>query len=509
MLGSTRIFVGPAKFLMLTAILLLTEISMYQWWNYQPPKVPESPSVVFNKEYQKDDPISSIKNVNKADTVVEEEKNQDDPVDAIHDEGQNQKDPAVDIPSPDKYTSRQILTHEPNTVVDEIQTTQDLSPVTSTTDLNVSARQQEHASFKCTIPKIIHQTWKTSVVSSFFGNNIKSWWEKNPEYEYQFWTDDKNRDFVSKHFPSYVKMFDSFPENIQRADAIRYFILSKVGGIYADLDFRALQSFNTLLAGDVPDEEFSKYGVILGQEPRAHALILYNQRMMVCNAIMASCPGHPFWKVVLEEMRSRAKTIKTVRATGPKMITAAVQKYLQLHHTDPERYPAIVSPDLARFANLNVSDISASSSSSGLYIPEPEVFYPYFDDGNVGVQNMMAKCRQTQQVWGRSRKSRHHATFPADGSNESSAELLKLKLLEDRYQLCQDLKHSGFRNDPPTNKSYAVHLWTHTWLNKYKFSGTGGFGFVKVKELMQHHRQDKQRVEKMKGRAFQEKKDNK
>ena len=37
---------------------------------------------------------------------------------------------------------------------------------------------------------------------------------------------------------------------------------------------------------------------------------------MLCNAIMISCPGHPFWAAVIKELHARYDAgIKTVRAT--------------------------------------------------------------------------------------------------------------------------------------------------------------------------------------------------
>lgn len=37
-------------------------------------------------------------------------------------------------------------------------------------------------------------------------------------------------------YPWFLETFDSYPYPIQRADAIRYFVLHHFGGIYIDLD---------------------------------------------------------------------------------------------------------------------------------------------------------------------------------------------------------------------------------------------------------------------------------
>jgi mannosyltransferase OCH1-like enzyme len=44
-------------------------------------------------------------------------------------------------------------------------------------------------------------------------------------------------------YPWFLETFDGYPYPIQRADAIRYFVLHHFGGIYIDLDdVRALLS---------------------------------------------------------------------------------------------------------------------------------------------------------------------------------------------------------------------------------------------------------------------------
>ncbi len=48
----------------------------------------------------------------------------------------------------------------------------------------------------------------------------------------QLWTDDKSRDFIATEYPWFLDNFDSYPFPIQRADAIRYFVLAHFGGIY-------------------------------------------------------------------------------------------------------------------------------------------------------------------------------------------------------------------------------------------------------------------------------------
>jgi hypothetical protein len=67
---------------------------------------------------------------------------------------------------------------------------------------------------------------------------------------YHLWTDSTSRHFVARHYPSFLATFDSYAYPIQRADAIRYFVLHRFGGIYMDLDIGCKRDMAPLLRGD-------------------------------------------------------------------------------------------------------------------------------------------------------------------------------------------------------------------------------------------------------------------
>ena len=163
----------------------------------------------------------------------------------------------------------------------------------------------------CEIPRIIHQTWKGRRVDARFAGHIRSWVDTNPGWKHWFWTDRDNRNLVATRFPSYLKLWDALPQNIMRADLMRYFILWEFGGVYVDLDVEALLPLDRLVealrqqAGSQSRGRGTVRGggpgCILGQEPWVHAHVLYNADRLICNAIMMSCPGHPLWRVVVED----------------------------------------------------------------------------------------------------------------------------------------------------------------------------------------------------------------
>ncbi|OCF44096.1 MIPC synthase [Kwoniella heveanensis CBS 569] len=109
---------------------------------------------------------------------------------------------------------------------------------------NVTTRPGE------TIPRLIHQTWKSDQLPEKWQKAWKECREGMPDYEYMLWTDETSRDFIAKHYPAHLHMFETYKYPIQRADSIRYFILHHFGGVYMDLDIGCRRRLDPLLQGD-------------------------------------------------------------------------------------------------------------------------------------------------------------------------------------------------------------------------------------------------------------------
>lgn len=174
------------------------------------------------------------------------------------------------------------------------------------------------------IPKIIHQTWKDENLPNVFKVLSETWREMLPGWEYRLWTDDMNREFVRTHYPDFLEKYDAYPKNIQRADAIRYLLLQTYGGLYVDLDFECLEpEFVTLLE----DTEF-----VAGKEPYAHSA-RYGMDYIICNALMASVPNHPFLEHLIGRMMNHPHGwdirhgYDILSSTGPLLLTDAYKSY--------------------------------------------------------------------------------------------------------------------------------------------------------------------------------------
>ncbi len=168
------------------------------------------------------------------------------------------------------------------------------------------------------IERIIHQTWKTRDIPRHIYREewMDSWRRHHPDWEYRLWTDADNRRLIAEDFPWFLETYDGYPAGILRADAARYFILFKHGGLYVDLDYRSLRNIEPLL---------KDYDLVLTYvcSDKAHW-------HGTSNAIMASRSGLPLWLDVFREMRkmSRADTIIEFK-TGPVMLKKVLRRYRQ------------------------------------------------------------------------------------------------------------------------------------------------------------------------------------
>ena len=90
------------------------------------------------------------------------------------------------------------------------------------------------------VPLIMHRMWKDDHIMERDNPELPASWAKafascSEQYRRRnwttiLWTDDSICMFMEKHYPSFVPVYDSYPYDIQRVDAARYFILYHYGG---------------------------------------------------------------------------------------------------------------------------------------------------------------------------------------------------------------------------------------------------------------------------------------
>ncbi|KAH3666191.1 hypothetical protein OGAPHI_004380 [Ogataea philodendri] len=162
------------------------------------------------------------------------------------------------------------------------------------------------------IPKIIHQTYKTTDIPEVWKKGQQSCIDLHPDYQYMLWTDEMSREFISEHYPWFLQTFDNYKYPIQRADAIRYFVLSHYGGIYIDLDDGCAKKLDPLLT--VP--AFVRKTIPTG----------------ISNDAMGSIPRHPFFAKAIDSLNKYNNNwlvpyITIMYSTGPLFLSVIWKQY--------------------------------------------------------------------------------------------------------------------------------------------------------------------------------------
>lgn len=140
------------------------------------------------------------------------------------------------------------------------------------------------------IPSIIHQSWKTTDLSTYgilAKKSQDSWKKLYPDFEYKFWTDKDIADYMKKQSRIYQRAFNELDQNIKKMDFFRYLVLHEYGGIYSDMDFIA----NTRIKRNV----LSNYSFIGYKAPRPHTWV-------VGNAFFGCAPGENIMKLIIDKI---------------------------------------------------------------------------------------------------------------------------------------------------------------------------------------------------------------
>lgn len=164
------------------------------------------------------------------------------------------------------------------------------------------------------IPKIIHQIWLGGPLPEKYRALQKSWALSHPDWEYRLWTDESAA-ALKMHSRD---LFESAVNWGEKADILRYEVLSQFGGLYVDMDFECLRPFDVLhqLCDFYAGLESIERGL---KSPR------------LSNALIGCTPGHPVIQECLNKMsgegpRDNPDLIQF--RTGPGLITRAFVAHL-------------------------------------------------------------------------------------------------------------------------------------------------------------------------------------
>lgn len=167
------------------------------------------------------------------------------------------------------------------------------------------------------IPRIIHRIYKNTDVPVEWRAAFQSCHLVNPSYQHHFWTDESGREFIQSHFHWFLPTYDGYRYEIQRVDALRYFLLWHYGGIYMDMDVGCRLPLEPLLGVPAWLPRTWPYGV--------------------SNDVMASRPHHPVMIKLALSLQDHnrfylSKYLTVFFTTGPMFVNSILSAWLRTVH---------------------------------------------------------------------------------------------------------------------------------------------------------------------------------
>lgn len=165
------------------------------------------------------------------------------------------------------------------------------------------------------IPKIIHRIapkdrnrWHPIWERCYL-----TWQQHFPNFEHKMWNDEEGIDnLVKEHYPHYWETYQLFPAHINRLDFVRFCILHKFGGIYADMDMFCYRNFYDDLT----------HSLHIVEAP-------YGEEFLE-SSLMISQSNHNFWIDCMESSQKQFnEQVKTRKITVPFNNDRAIQYILQ------------------------------------------------------------------------------------------------------------------------------------------------------------------------------------
>ncbi|KAK0947822.1 CSG1/SUR1-like protein [Friedmanniomyces endolithicus] len=165
------------------------------------------------------------------------------------------------------------------------------------------------------IPRIIHQTYKNASIPPAWQEAQASCIAMHPKsegWEYKLWTDEMGLDFIQQEYHWFHDTYVNYPYPIERADAIRYFVLAHYGGVYIDLDDGCQRSLEPLL----------KYP----------AFVRRTIPTGISNDVMGAVPRHPFFVRVTKKIKEYDRNwilpyITVMGSTGPLFLSVMWRRW--------------------------------------------------------------------------------------------------------------------------------------------------------------------------------------
>lgn len=238
-------------------------------------------------------------------------------------------------------------------------------------DLHGVAAAPDMPGAKHKIPRILHQTTPNDTIPAKWVESQRSCKEVYKDYEYkvsrlppslcratfcladkvsillnpiannpQLWTDKGAEEFLAKEYSWFVDSWNNYAFPIQRADAIRYFVLHHFGGIYLDMDTQCNQTFPMQ---EVENDTSEHIAVFKSTSPTGvtNDLMIASARHPAFTMAVAQLPYYYAWTRPWAEY---GPYINIMLSSGPLFISLVVKDYLLQQATLPSATVQVISP---------------------------------------------------------------------------------------------------------------------------------------------------------------------
>ena len=175
------------------------------------------------------------------------------------------------------------------------------------------------------IPKVVVQFWDQDNRPDEIELMMKSWKEKNPDFEHRCFSTRTAYEFLIKEYDSSVaQAFTQCTGPAMQADFFRLAYLNKYGGIYADADDMCLHGLEDILTCElvIPQEDFATIG----------------------NNFIGAIAGHEAIKIAFESVQQNLLEYNNENAwfrSGPAILTNSMAKYMSEFVISDESLPCI------------------------------------------------------------------------------------------------------------------------------------------------------------------------
>ncbi|KAM3454212.1 hypothetical protein NHJ13051_007109 [Beauveria bassiana] len=190
------------------------------------------------------------------------------------------------------------------------------------------------------IPRILHQTTANDTIPAKWVESQRSCKEVYKDYKYMLWTDKGAEEFLAKEYSWFVDSWNNYAFPIQRADAIRYFVLHHFGGIYLDMDTQCNQTFPMQ---EVENDSDDDVAVFKSTMPTGvtNDLMIASARHPAFTMAIAQLP---YYYAVTRPWAEYGPYINIMLSSGPLFLSLVVKDYLLQKTTLPSPSVKVISP---------------------------------------------------------------------------------------------------------------------------------------------------------------------